>query len=107
MNANRGPRQPCDYNAAVPDRRVWAGIAAVVLLAAWLRVPYVTRGMPFFYEQDEAHHFHRTVQMVKDGSFDPKYFNKPSLHFYLRMPVVAAAFIAAARDGEIAASTSW
>jgi hypothetical protein len=72
-----------------------------VLLAAWLRVPYVTRGMPFFYEQDEAHHFHRTVQMVKDGSFHPKYFNKPSLHFYLRMPVVAAAFIAAAKDGEI------
>jgi hypothetical protein len=76
-------------------------MVAVVLLAAWLRVPYVSRGMPFFYEQDEAHHFHRTVQMVKDGSFDPKYFNKPSLHFYLRMPVVAAAFIAAAKDGEI------
>ena len=76
-------------------------IAAIVLLAAWLRVPYVTRGLPYFYEMDEAHHFQRTVQMVKEGSFDPKYFNKPSLHFYLRMPVVAVSFIVAARAGEI------
>jgi 4-amino-4-deoxy-L-arabinose transferase-like glycosyltransferase len=101
MNVNRESRQLCRYNAAVPDRRLLAAMAAIVLLATWLRVPYVTRGMPFFYEQDEAHHFHRTVQMVKDGSFDPKYFNKPSFHFYLRMPVVAASFIAAARAGEI------
>lgn len=93
--------QLCHYNAAVPDRRLAVAVAGIVLLAAWLRVPYVTRGMPFFYEQDEAHHFHRTVQMVKDGSFDPKYFNKPSFHFYLRMPVVAVSFIAAARAGEI------
>ena len=57
--------------------------------------------MPFFYGEDEAHHFNRLVEMVKNGDFDPHYFNKPSLHFYLRMPVVAGAFLWSARANEI------
>ena len=63
--------------------------------------PFITSGLPFMALEDEAHHFQRTVQMVKTGSFNPEYFNKPSLHFYLRMPVVAAAFVSAVKAGEI------
>jgi hypothetical protein len=76
-------------------------LVLVLLLAAWLRAPFVTAGLPFFYLEDEAHHFQRTVEMVKRGTYDPGYFNKPSLHFYLRMPVVAASYLAAARAGEV------
>ncbi len=57
--------------------------------------------MPFFLQEDEGHHFNRLVEMVKTGDFNPHYFNKPSLHFYLRMPVVAGAFLWSARSNEI------
>ncbi|NDC38077.1 MAG: hypothetical protein EBZ48_08485 [Proteobacteria bacterium] len=65
-------------------------LALVILaFAAWLRVPFIRSGMPYFYNEDEAHHYNRVVNMVKRGEFNPHYFLKPSLHFYLRMPVVA------------------
>jgi hypothetical protein len=83
------------------DRAPLLALLLVLLLAAWLRAPQVTAGLPFIYLEDEAHHFQRTVEMVKRGTYDPGYFNKPSLHFYLRMPVVAASFLSAARAGEV------
>jgi hypothetical protein len=77
-------------------------LALVVLgIAAWLRFPFMRSGMPYFYDEDEAHHHNRVVNMVKRGDFDPQYFLKPSLHFYLRMPVVAASFLASVRAGEV------
>lgn len=58
-----------------------------------LGLPGLSAGLPYLYDEDEAHHFNRTVNMVKQGDFNPHYFLKPSLHFYLRMPVVAASFL--------------
>lgn len=80
---------------------VLAGLAAVLLAALWLRLPQVTAGLPYFKSEDEAHHFNRLVEMVQDGRFNPRYFNKPSLHFYLRMPVVAASFVWSVKEGEL------
>ena len=57
--------------------------------------------MPYFYQEDEGHHFNRLVEMVKNGDFNPHYFNKPSLHFYLRMPAIAGSFLWSARANEI------
>jgi hypothetical protein len=57
--------------------------------------------MPYFYAEDEAHHFNRTVEMVKEGRYNPQYFHKPSLHFYLRMPVVALAYLWSAQRGHL------
>lgn len=56
-------------------------------------------GLPYFYQEDEAHHYNRSVNMVKSGDLNPHYFHKPSLHFYLRMPVVALSFINEVREG--------
>lgn len=75
------------------------------VLFVWLRLPSINEGMPYFYNEDEAHHFNRTVNMVKSGQFNPKYFHKPSLHFYLRMPVVAASFLWSVSKGEIRSVT--
>lgn len=72
-----------------------------LLVSLWLCSPFVSSGLPYFYSEDEAHHFNRTVNMVKSGSYNPKYFHKPSLHFYLRMPVVAASFIWSVKKGYI------
>lgn len=74
-------------------------LVVVILLAMWLRIPGIKAGLPFFYAEDEAHHFNRTVEMVKEGRYDPQYFHKPSLHFYLRMPVVAVSYLWSARKG--------
>ena len=38
-----------------------AGLLLMLIVAAWLRVPFVTAGLPFLYLLDEAHHFHRLV----------------------------------------------
>lgn len=65
----------------------------VILVAFLARVKFVGLGLPYFQNEDEMHHFNRTIQMVQSGSFNPKYFLKPSLHFYLRIPVTAIAFI--------------
>ncbi|MCB0329535.1 MAG: glycosyltransferase family 39 protein [Bdellovibrionales bacterium] len=76
-------------------------ILLLVLLTAWLRIPTIGEGLPFFDREDEAHHFNRVVRMVQSGDFNPHYFHKPSLHFYLRMPVVAASFLWSVREGHI------
>jgi hypothetical protein len=44
----------------------------------------------YFYHEDDAHHFNRTIEMAQRYSLNPLYFNKPSLHFYLRIPFVYA-----------------
>jgi len=59
----------------------------------------VQQGLPYFYEEDEAHHFNRTVEMVKSGDLNPHYFHKPSLHFYLRIPAIALSFLNEVREG--------
>jgi hypothetical protein len=65
----------------------------------WLWWPRVQQGLPYFYEEDEAHHFNRTVEMVKSGDLNPHYFHKPSLHFYLRIPAIALSFLNEVRNG--------
>ena len=76
-------------------------LVGVIVFGLWLRYPLVGGGMPYFYSEDEGHHFNRLVNMVKAGDLNPHYFNKPSLHFYLRMPAVAAAFLWSARADEL------
>jgi Dolichyl-phosphate-mannose-protein mannosyltransferase len=65
----------------------------LVLFSFWLYKPVLTGNLPYFSDEDEAHHFNRIVRMVQAGDFNPHYFLKPSLHFYLRMPIVAASFL--------------
>lgn len=73
----------------------------VLLTSLWFRFPRIGADLPYFYNEDEAHHFNRVVNMVKSGDWNPHYFHKPSLHFYLRMPVVAASFLWTVREGNI------
>jgi len=72
-----------------------------LLLALLLRLPRIDEGIPYFYDQDEAHHYNRIISMTKEGRFNPQYFLKPSFHFYLRMPVVKLAALESKMRGEI------
>ena len=73
----------------------------IILLAFILRFPFVKAGLPYFQNEDEMHHFNRTIKMMQEGTFNPEYFLKPSLHFYLRIPVTATAFIWNVKKGNI------
>lgn len=86
---------------ASPTVGAWLCLGVVILFGLWLRAPQLDAAMPYFYMEDEGHHFNRLVEMVQDGRFNPNYFNKPSLHFYLRMPAVAGGFLWAARANQI------
>ncbi len=66
-------------------------LACCLLVALALRGPLVAAHSRYFYHEDDAHHFNRTVEMAQRGELHPHYFNKPALHFYLRMPVVYAS----------------
>lgn len=76
-------------------------LALICAVALWLRVPGISTGLPYLYEEDEAHHFNRVVEMVKKRDLNPRYFHKPSLHFYLRMPIVALSYWWLKQHGEI------
>ena len=78
-----------------------AALAGIIAFALFLRYTEIGAGLPYIYQDDEGHHFSRLVSMVKQGSYDPHYFNKPSLHFYLRMPVVAVAYVWAVKQGDL------
>lgn len=71
----------------------------LAIFTVWLWWPQVEYGLPYFYDEDEAHHFNRTVEMVKSGDLNPHYFHKPSLHFYLRIPAIALSFLNEVRAG--------
>jgi hypothetical protein len=81
-----------------------AHVSALVLLlciAATVLLPLARAHLRYFYHEDDAHHFNRTVEMTQAGSLNPHYFNKPSLHFYLRMPAVLAGAAWARHKGEL------
>ena len=69
----------------------WLIVAVLLLAALALRAPRISEGLPYFYHEDEGHHFNRIVDMVKSGDPNPRYFHKPTLHLYLRVPAVLAA----------------
>jgi hypothetical protein len=64
---------------------------ALLAMAIALSFPLVQANSRYFYQEDDAHHFNHTVEMAKHQTLNPNYFNKPALHFYLRMPIVYAS----------------
>lgn len=76
-------------------------IFIALLLAVIIRVPFIGTALPYFHDEDEAHHFDRNLRMVQSGDFDPHYFHKPSLHFYLRIPAIALGFFNEVREERI------
>ena len=45
-------------------------LVGVIVFGLWLRYPLVGGGMPYFYSEDEGHHFNRLVNM-KGDVYDP------------------------------------
>jgi hypothetical protein len=60
-------------------------LCVISLASSW---PLIVSNSRYFYHEDDAHHFNRTIEMSVRHDLNPYYFNKPALHFYLRMPLV-------------------
>lgn len=73
-------------------------LCVISLATSW---PLILGNSKYFYHEDDAHHFNRTIEMSVRRDLNPYYFNKPALHFYLRMPLVYAAAWYERRAGRI------
>ncbi len=76
-------------------------LLAILGLAFALYRPLVESNTRYFTHEDDGHHFNHTVEMTKSRDLNPHYFKKPSLHFYLRIPIIAASVAWAKRHGEL------
>lgn len=72
-------------------RRSLLWIVAIWLISVGFTYPLISVNSRYLYQEDDGHHFNHTVEMAQQRTLDPRYFNKPALHFYLRMPVVYAS----------------
>ena len=76
-------------------------LLSVCATAFALRWPLVNANDHYFKDEDDSRQFNRAVEMARDGDLNPRYFNKPSLNFYLRIPVVLGSYSFAKSRGEI------
>ncbi|RMD87417.1 MAG: hypothetical protein D6808_01460 [Candidatus Dadabacteria bacterium] len=84
-----------------PRAAALVSVSALLLFSLWLCYPLIFKGVPYITDEDEGHHFNRVVNMAKSGDYNPHYFLKPSLHFYLRQPAVWASYLYLKHKGEI------
>ncbi len=77
----------------------WAALAVIVLVAAWLRFWTIGAGLPYALGVDEPEIVTRVVAMMKTGDFNPRFFDWPSLTFYVQLVVSCLVFLAGAMHG--------
>ena len=103
-----------DRRAATDDRRAtWGARSAPVILALVLVVALGVRlwgvawQLPWQFHPDEGHYTWKALDMLGEGSLNPKYFRNPSLFTYLLLAQYRLlGFQAPSDDAEAASSTS-
>ena len=81
-------------------KRSTATLAVIVLAAAVLRFWSLGAGIPYAIGDDEPQVMNRSLQMVKSGDFNPRFFDYPGLYLYAQAAVVVVRFVAGATVGE-------
>lgn len=76
-----------------------AGLAAVLVGAAILRLWGLGSGIPYALGVDEPEIMERVVRMMKTGDFNPHFFDYPSLYFYVQLLVACVTFVVGATQG--------
>jgi hypothetical protein len=75
-------------------------LAGVLVVAAGLRLTAIGSGIPYALGPDEPAIVDHVVQMLRDGSLRPPFFDYPGLVFYLHLPVAGLRFLAGVASGE-------
>ena len=81
------------------SKGAWGALAAIMLVAAWLRFWTIGAGLPYALGVDEPEIVTRVVAMMKTGDFNPRFFDWPSLTFYVQLVVSCLVFLAGAMHG--------
>jgi hypothetical protein len=68
-----------------------ASTIAILALAAALRLPLVFSGLPYISYVDEGGVLHPAARLVRDGGWDPGWYQYPSLSIYLTAAVLHAS----------------
>lgn len=74
-------------------------IAAILGLAAWLRLTGIAAGIPWDLASDEPHVMERAVRILRTGDFNPHFFDYPGFYIYLQAAVAGLRFLAGAMEG--------
>ena len=86
-------REPADLNSSR------LGLVLALLAAAMLRFWALPQGMPCCPGADEPEVMERAVRMMKTGSFNPGFFDYPSLYMYVQAAVAVCRFMMGAMRG--------
>ncbi|MFA6029887.1 MAG: glycosyltransferase family 39 protein [Elusimicrobiota bacterium] len=69
----------------------WAGLLAILLLAAFLRLDGASFGLPAVFNADEPHHVNVAVSFAR-GSLNPGVFKYPTLWMYVLFAAYGVSF---------------
>ncbi len=76
-------------------------LAAVLLLAFWLRIRGIDFGLPNLYHPDEDAVLMPAINILKTGDLEPTRMEYGTWHIYLLTAVSAVVFALSARSGQI------
>lgn len=65
-------------------------LVGIVLLAFWLRFAAIGWGLPYTDHPDEPAAVNRVLGMLRRNDWNPRFFGKPSLHYYILRLTLAA-----------------
>lgn len=90
---------PNVYTSTASTHRVTLGaLLSVLVLALALRLWGITFGLPYTYHPDEYIFIHSAQSIFKTGDLNPRFFEYPSLFFYLNalayIPYYAIGYLA-------------
>src|SRR5438128_805004 len=68
------------------SRQFWTACVVIFLLSFSIRLLGVSYGLPFINHPDEPINLHTVQEMVRNHSWNPHFFDYPSLMFYIQLP---------------------
>ncbi len=90
---------PQRSRAALRTRLGWAGLAAILVLAVWLRAQHLGYGLPYLRHPDEARYVRMAHRIYRSADLNPHFFRVPSLFLYVNAATQGAYELARSATG--------
>jgi hypothetical protein len=89
-----------EWREASDMRQSTLSVAAVLIVAAGLRFYALGAGVPYGIGVDEPEIVNRAVGMMRSGSYNPHFFDYPTLYIYVQLAIAVARFMVGAMTGQ-------